>query len=195
MAASMRTINTVRLNKGFSNGFWYVLLVGLGCMIADIFYMLVVYIGIVQFLNSTTLQLFLWLFGGFLLIYTGMKKILTANKIHLFPTKRINSLKKCVMTGFIISISSPLSILFWLGIYGSILAKTALTYGTDELLLYSSMIFVGLGIWNLFIATLTSGFRISLNFKMIILISIVSGMSLIGIGVYLGFEGLLTLLK
>ena len=88
------------------------------------------------------------------------------------------------------SITSPLSILFWLGIYGSVLAKTAAEYGTGQLLVYTSMIFLGLTLWDLFVAGLTTGFRRFLNETSIMTISVVSGLSLVGFGVYFGYQGI-----
>ncbi|MFZ3589958.1 LysE family transporter [Bacillus sp. DJP31] len=195
LAAPIGPVNSVRLDKGLKNGFWHAWVVGVGSMLADAIFMALVYFGIVHFLDSPPIQIFLWLFGGFVLIYSGVESILNANKINLHQIRSKDSLVKCFLTGFIMSISSPLSILFWLGIYGSVLAKTAATYGTAELLLYSSMIFVGLAVWDLFVASLTSGFRRYLNLKTIIFISIFSGLSLIGFGVYFGFEGIKALLS
>jgi threonine/homoserine/homoserine lactone efflux protein len=190
LAAPIGPVNSVRLDKGLKNGFWHAWVVGVGSMIADGIFMALVYFGVVHFLDSPPIQVFLWLFGGFVLIYSGVENIISANKINLHHIRSRDSLLKCFLTGFIMSISSPLSILFWLGIYGSVLAKTAVTYGTQELLVYSSMIFLGLAVWDLFVASLTSGFRRFLNLKSIIIISIVSGLSLIVFGIYFGFQGL-----
>jgi threonine/homoserine/homoserine lactone efflux protein len=194
LAAPIGPVNSVRLDKGLKNGFWHAWVVGLGSMIADGIFMALVYFGIVHFLDSSPIQVFLWLFGGFILIYSGVESIISANKINLHHIREKDSLLKCFLAGFIMSISSPLSILFWLGIYGSVLAKTSASYGTGELLVYSSMIFVGLALWDLFVASLTSGFRRFLNLKSIIIISILSGLSLIGFGVYFGFQGIMALL-
>ena len=80
-------------------------------------------------------------FGGFVLIYSGVESIMKVNKLKISSAARKkDSLFSCFCWVFM-SITSPLSILFWLGIYGSILAKTASSFGTSHLLLYSSMIF------------------------------------------------------
>jgi threonine/homoserine/homoserine lactone efflux protein len=89
-----------------------------------------------------------------------------------------------------LSITSPLSILFWLGIYGSVLAKTAQTNGTESLLLYSGMIFLGLTFWDVFVAALTTWFRQLLNVKSLIVISMISGASLVVFGLYFGYQGI-----
>lgn len=189
LAAPIGPVNSARLDKGIKNGFWHAWIVGAGSMIADGIFMLMVYLGMVQFLGIPIVQIFLWLFGGFVLVYSGVESIKNANTINLNYTRQKESLFRCFLTGFIMSITSPLSILFWLGIYGSVLAKTAQTNGTESLLIYSSMIFLGLTFWDIFVAALTSGFRKLLHIKSLIMISIVSGVSLILFGLYFGYQG------
>ena len=194
LAAPIGPVNSARLDKGIKNGFWHAWIVGAGSMIADGVFMLLVYLGMVQFLGIPVVQIFLWLFGGFVLIYSGIESIKNANTISLSYSRQKDSLFKCFLTGFIMSITSPLSILFWLGIYGSVLAKTAQTNGTESLLIYSSMIFLGLTFWDVFVAALTTGFRRLLNVESLIAISIVSGASLIVFGLYFGYQGIDALL-
>jgi threonine/homoserine/homoserine lactone efflux protein len=190
LAAPIGPVNSARLDKGLKNGFWHAWIVGAGSMVADALFMLLVYLGMVQFLGIPIVQIFLWLFGGFILIYSGIESILGVNSVNLTHTRKKDSLSKCFFTGFIMSVTSPLSILFWLGIYGSILAKTAQTNGTSQLLIYSCMIFVGLTLWDVFVAGLTTGFRRFLNDESIKAISIISGVSLLGFGLYFGYQGL-----
>jgi threonine/homoserine/homoserine lactone efflux protein len=190
LAAPIGPVNSARLDKGIKYGFWHAWIVGAGSMIADAFFMLLVYLGMVQFLGIPVVQIFLWLFGGFILIYSGVESVLVVNSVTLTYGRKKDSLVKCFFTGFIMSITSPLSILFWLGIYGSILAKTAQLNGTSQLLIYSCMIFVGLTLWDIFVAALTTGFRKLLNDRSLKAISIISGISLIGFGVYFGCQGL-----
>jgi threonine/homoserine/homoserine lactone efflux protein len=190
LAAPIGPVNSARLDKGLKNGFWHAWIVGLGSMFADAFYMLLVYLGLVQFLGIPIVQIFLWLFGSFVLIYTGVESILKTNTLSLNYDRNKDSLLRCFITGLIMSISSPLSVLFWLGIYGSVLAKTASTYGNELLIVYSSMIFLGLAIWDIFVASLARSFRHHLNNKILFYISIVSGASLIGFGLYFGYQGI-----
>lgn len=190
LAAPIGPVNSARLDKGIKNGFWHAWSVGAGSMIADAIFMVLIFLGLVHFIEIPIVQIFLWLFGGFVLIYSGVEGILKASNISFDANRKKDSLWKCFLTGFIMSISSPLSILFWLGIYGSILAKTATSYGTTHLLVYSTMIFIGLTIWDIFIAGLTSGFRKFLTYKSLINISIISGLSLIAFGLYFGFQGI-----
>ncbi|MBT2755494.1 LysE family transporter [Mesobacillus foraminis] len=195
LAAPIGPVNSARLDKGIKNGFWHAWMVGTGSMIADALFMTSIYLGLVNFLGIPIIQMFLWLFGSFILIYSGIESILGANKFSFDSSRNRDSLFRCFLTGFIMSITSPLSILFWLGIYGSVLAKTASSYGTGHLLLYSSMIFLGLAVWDIIVASLTTGLRRYLNYKSLIGISIFSGLSLIGFGLYFGFEGIRAVLE
>lgn len=196
LAAPIGPVNSARLDKGIKNGFWHAWVVGAGSMIADAAFMLLIYLGLVQFLNIPIIQIFLWLFGGFVLIYSGIESIMKVNRVSLSAVrKNKDSLLSCFLLGFFMSITSPLSILFWLGIYGSILAKTAASYGTSHLLLYSSMIFLGLTLWDLCVAGLTTGMRRFLNERSLTAISVISGISLVGFGLYFGYEGIRALLS
>ncbi|MCV9884164.1 LysE family translocator [Metabacillus halosaccharovorans] len=190
LAAPIGPVNSARLDKGIKNGFWHAWIVGAGSMIADAIFMLFVYLGMVNFLDIPFVQIFLWLFGGFILLYSGFESILGVNRVNLTYSRKKDSLSKCFFTGFMMSITSPLSILFWLGIYGSVLAKTAHESSTSQLLIYSCMIFVGLTLWDIFVAGLTTGFRKLLNDTSLKIISIISGLSLLGFGGYFGYQGL-----
>jgi threonine/homoserine/homoserine lactone efflux protein len=194
LAAPIGPVNSARLDKGIKNGFWHAWIVGTGSMIADAIFMLMIYLGLVNFLDIPVIRIFLWLFGAFVLIYSGVECIVKANNINLAFSRGKESMFKCFFTGFLMSISSPLSILFWLGIYGSVLAKTASNYGRTDLLIYSSMIFVGLAIWDIFVAAITTGFRRFLNYGCLRAISILSGISLLGFGLYFGYQGIAALL-
>jgi threonine/homoserine/homoserine lactone efflux protein len=194
LAAPIGPVNSARLDKGIKNGFWHTWTVGVGSMIADGLFMLMVYLGMVHFLEVPIIQIFLWLFGGFILIYSGVEGTIGVSSITLNDSRGKDSLFKCFLTGFIMSITSPFSILFWLGIYGSILAKTAQVNGTGSLLVYSSMIFLGLALWDILFAALTTGFRNFLKIGTLRFISIMSGVSLIGFGLYFGFQGVTAIL-
>lgn len=190
LAAPIGPVNAAQLDKGIRNGFWHSWLVGVGAFFADGIYMLAVYIGVVHFVETSYMQTFLWLFGSFVLIYTGLESILGASpKIANFTRSR-EPLYRSFISGFFISISNPLTILFWLGIYGSVLAKTAATSSQEQLILYSLAIFLGLFIWDLTMAGISSSFKKFFTVKMIAAVSYISGFSLIGFGVYFGYEAI-----
>lgn len=189
LAAPIGPINAAQLDRGIKNGFLHSWMVGVGAMFADMLYMIAVYMGVVHFLEIPIVKSFLWLFGFFVLVYSGFECLLSAGKIHShLRTKNDEPVIKSFFSGFFMSLSNPLTILFWLGIYGSVLAKTVNTYDTSQLLIYSCAIFSGIMIWDFTMALIASTFRRFLTMKLLSFISMASGLSLIGFGLYFGYE-------
>lgn len=169
LAAPIGPINAAQLNSGIKNGFLSAWLVGVGAVVADGFYMMAVYLGIVEFINTPFVKTFLWVFGCFVLIYTGVESIINARKIHINDDRNSEPVYKSFFSGFFMSITNPLTILFWLGIYGSILAKTADSYVKADLVLCSCAIFLGLFLWDITMATISSSFRKNFDIKTFII--------------------------
>ncbi|MGG3891560.1 LysE family transporter [Metabacillus fastidiosus] len=188
LAAPIGPVNAAQLDKGIKSGFFHAWLVGLGAMTADAIYMLAVYLGIVHFLEIPFVKTFLWSFGFFVLVYTGVESLLNAGKINFEARKQKESKSRSFFSGFLMSISNPLTILFWLGIFGSILAKTAAEHDAAHVAMYSGAIFIGLLLWDVTMATIASSCRRFLSAKILALISILSGFSLIGFGIYFGIQ-------
>jgi threonine/homoserine/homoserine lactone efflux protein len=157
-------------------------------MVADAIFMLLIYFGSAHFLATPFAKTFLWLFGGFILIYTGIESIKNVGTLLSPASRSVDSPAKSFYSGFFMTFSNPVSILFWLGIYGSILAKTAETFSTWELLLYSSGIFIGLLLWDIVMAAVSSVFQRYLREGVLVFISRAAGVSLICFGVYFGWE-------
>ncbi|XJZ26773.1 LysE family transporter [Bacillota bacterium Lsc_1132] len=195
LAAPIGPINAAQIDRGIKNGFMHAWFVGVGAVLADGFYMLIVYIGVVQFLETNFMKTFLWSFGSFVLIYTGVESLISAGKLNLQEQRSKEPLYKSFFSGFFMSISNPLTILFWLGIYGSILAKTAASYESTQLIVYSSAIFIGLLLWDIMMAGISSNFRKYLTSGLLVFISFLSGFSLIGFGIYFGVQALKLLLN
>lgn len=188
LAAPIGPVNAAQMDKGIKHGFLNAWVLGLGSVLADIIYMLAVFLGLAQFIQIPIVKAFLWLFGFFVLLYTGIEGLISAQKFTLSSKRGSESLGKSFITGFVMSISNPLTILFWLGIYGSVLAKTASMYGNSQLFIYSCAVILGLVIWDISMAGIASTARKLLTTKLLTGITIISSLSLIGFGIYFGLE-------
>ena len=195
LAAPIGPVNAAQLDKGIKNGFFHAWLVGLGATVADALYMLLVFIGVVHFLEIPYMQTFLWLFGFFVLVYTGYESLLGVNQINVneMRSKKRESIMKSFSTGFFMSLFNPLTILFWLGIFGSVLANTIHSYGTTQVILYCIAIFAGISLWDVTMAGFASTLRKYLTNRLLKAVSIISGLSLIGFGVYFGIQAAIAL--
>jgi L-lysine exporter family protein LysE/ArgO len=194
LSAPIGPINAAQLDKGIRGGFWPAWFVGLGAISADIIYMLLVYFGVIHLLEAPFVKAFLWLFGFFVLVYSGVESIRDAGQLSSSNKQGGDvSLSKSLLSGFLMSLSNPLSILFWLGIYGSILAKAANEYPMKQLLIYSGAIVLGILLWDVTMATASSIFRRFMTARVLKAISMLSGLSLIGFGIYFGVQAFILL--
>lgn len=190
LSAPIGPINVAILDSGIKKGFWHSWLIGLGAVVADIVYMVMVYLGIVHFLNVPFMQTFLWLFGSFVLIYTGVESLMrNGQAIASNPNNKDASIKS-FFHGFLVALSNPMSILFWLGIYGSVLVETASQYDAKHLLLFSFAIIFGILVWDVTMAGVASSARKWLTERVLKVISAISGLSLIGFGFYFGYKAI-----
>ncbi|ADU30286.1 LysE family transporter [Evansella cellulosilytica] len=189
LAAPIGPVNAAQLDRGIKSGFFHAWLVGLGATVADGIYMFLVFLGVYHLIEIPFVQSFLWLFGFFVLVYTGIESLSGANKIELNHEKmNRESPTKSFFAGFFMSLFNPITVLFWLGIFGSILAKTVTSYSQIEVLLYVTAIFIGITVWDFTMAGLSSTLRRFLSKKLLTTISLLSGLSLIGFGIYFGIQ-------
>ena len=90
LAAPIGPINAAQMDRGLRGGFLHAWLVGLGAMVADGIFMLLVYFGVIHFLNIPFMKTFLLLFGFFILTYIGVESLLTAGKAGRKPAAAMN---------------------------------------------------------------------------------------------------------
>jgi len=186
MAAPIGPVKTVLINKGLRSGFFHAWFFSLGAIGTDLLYMIAVYFGVAQFIGTPFVRTLLWSFGCFVLIYTGIENLLKMGKIDLnIKLKKYTRLRHSMGAGFMLALLNPLTILFWLGIYGSIMAKTK---GGEEVILFSIAILLGIMIIDLFMSIVSSGARKLLSGPLLNVISLISSISMIAFGCYFGYQ-------
>ena len=194
IAAPIGPVNAAQLDTGLKNGFFHSLTLGLGAIIADILYMGMVYFGIGHFLDSPFMKIFLWSFGCFVLIYTGIEGLLSIRDIKVsVKSGKSTRLRQSLLSGFLVSLLNPLTILFWLGIYGSILAETVPDIEVNQIIILSLAIIAGILLWAIVMALLSSVARKFLSDRLLTIISFISSFSMIVFGIYFGLLAYRTL--
>ncbi|MBD8498031.1 LysE family transporter [Paenibacillus arenosi] len=194
LSAPIGPVNAAQLERGAKYGFLHAWLVGLGAMVADLIFMLLIYFGVAHFLTTPFMQTFLWSFGFFVLMYTGIETLMNVKQQqHALQYRSAEPASKSFLSGFLMAIASPLSILFWLGIYGAVLAKTVESQGVGHILFYSAGIFVGILLWDFIMAGFASTLYRYGSSLVLQIISLLSGLSLIGFGIYFGIEAIMSI--
>lgn len=189
LAAPIGPVKATLLNTGIKNGFFHAWLFGLGAVATDILYMLMVYFGVAQFIDSPFMKTFLWSFGFFVLMYTGIENLLTLHTVSMDSKfrKRVR-LRQSFFSGLLMALLNPLTILFWLGIYGSILVGGARALSGFQIILYSMTILLGISLVDLTMSIISSGSRKVLSTSFLKTVSFISSLSMIGFGIYFGIQ-------
>ena len=190
LAAPIGPVNAAQLDTGIKNGFFHAFIFGIGALTADILYMIMVYFGIGQIIEYAPVKVFLWSFGCFVLTYTGIENLLSRHKIEiaLKSGKKTSRLRQSLFTGFLMSLFNPLTILFWLGIYGSVLAETNKVSTDNQIIINSLAVILGIILWDTIMASLSGGARKLLSTGFLNIISIISSLAMIGFGIYFGIQ-------
>ncbi|WP_033543182.1 LysE family translocator [Planococcus sp. CAU13] len=181
------------LKRGLVGGFWHAWFVGVGGMSADVVLMLLIYFGIAGLLTGPAAQIAIWLCGFLVLVYLGVESIQGAFRridIGSGENRQPKSLVNAFFTGFAIAISNPLNIIFWISIYGSVLATSLQVMSGGKVLLYSSAIFIGIAIWDLVIAGSAHAGKGYTGERFMKWFSIIAGAALIGFGLSFGWQAL-----
>ncbi|MFD1427389.1 threonine/homoserine/homoserine lactone efflux protein [Kroppenstedtia sanguinis] len=197
LSVPIGAITVEMIKRGIKHGFLHSWLVGVGGMSADIVLMFLIYFGVASILTSPVAKLVLWAAGFFVLLYLGYESIKEAFKeINVsFQENSSSKISKSFFSGFLIAVSNPQNIIFWIGIYGSVLASTVESVGEGSALLYSSAIFIGIILWDLFVSVSIHYSRKFVNQKYMKWISITAGMILIGFGFFFGFKAVESIIQ
>jgi threonine/homoserine/homoserine lactone efflux protein len=196
LAIPVGAVTIEMLKRGMRSGFLRSWLVGLGAMSADVVLMLLIYFGITNFLTGLLAQLVIWLLGFIVLVYLGVSSIRDAFQaidIKLGGRRKLDSLLESYLAGFAIAISNPMNIVFWVGVYGAVLAKTLQTLSGEKVLWYSSGIFIGIAIWDLFVASSAHFGRGFVGEQFMKWFSVAAGLALIIFGLSFGWQAIVVL--
>ncbi|MGE7621954.1 LysE family transporter [Viridibacillus sp. NPDC096237] len=189
LATPIGPVKATLLNTGIKNGFFHAWFFGLGAVVTDILYMVMVYFGVGHFIEIPFIKTLLWSFGFFVLMYTGIENLLTIHTIEMDSKfGKVVRLRHSLLSGFLMALLNPLTILFWLGIYGSVLVGGAGKLTGVEIILYSLFILLGISLVDLIMATISGGSRKILSPSFLKIISVISSLSMIGFGIYFGIQ-------
>lgn len=185
LAAPIGPVNLEIIKRGFHSGFKQAFLTGVGAMSADTTYLTLIFFGLTSFLNMTLMKIVLGIFGSLILIYLG---VISAkeffNKSAVAKTNPKPLFKSSFITGYVLAISSPMTIVWWTGVFGALL--TSQTSMANNLFAFLSCFSILLGcfVWVFFLAVALHWGKKFVNTKILKSISLTAGIFLIGFGFY-----------
>lgn len=180
---------TVEMTKqGLKNGFMHGWAVGLGGMTIDLALIIALYLGVAQFLSLSYIQLPLWLIGAAFLFVLAFDSIKNADKdIALAGEKANKSFLSTYRNGLLVAVS-PGNLVFWISVFGAVLADSYSGKGTHQFLIVALGILSRILLHDIGLLTIVSLSRKVMNRTMIKWTSIIAGILLFGFGCYFIYE-------
>jgi L-lysine exporter family protein LysE/ArgO len=199
--ASLAVIQT-----GLRSGFLRAWLTGIGVTLADTTYLLVVYFGLSGFMGIPTVKVTVWILGALVLFYLGwqsLRGLWSPDKGHvlegvdgtsgLAPERGTD--RNPLLVGYLVNISNPISVVFWAGIYGSLIgAATAGGGDKTDSLFSGAAILLGILSWHTTTSFLSNWGKRLLNDKIARYISALAGIALIGFGLQFAWNAIKALI-
>ncbi|GIN86261.1 amino acid transporter [Heyndrickxia sporothermodurans] len=187
IALPVGTVTIEMTKQGLKNGFMHGWFVGLGGMSVDLLLIFLLYFGFASFLSMPIIQTVMWLVGSLFLIYIGIDSIKNADyDILLGNEKTSRSIKSSYLNGIFVAIS-PGNLVFWIGIFGTVLANS---FGGSKsnFFVIAIGILTGILIHDLGLMTIVAGARKMLNKAYIKWVSIIAGCLLLCFAAYFAYQ-------
>lgn len=185
LAAPIGPVNLEIIRRGLHSGFKQAFLTGAGAMCADATYLTLIFFGLISFLNIALMKVALGLVGSFILIYLGL--ISAKEFFHVSAaaeSKKGRLFESSFITGYVLAISSPMTIVWWTGVFGALLASQTSRQTTLSAFLSCLSILLGCFIWVFFLAVAMHGGKKIINEKFVGFVSLVAGIFLMVFGFY-----------
>ncbi len=180
---------TVEMTKqGLKNGFMHGWAVGLGGMTIDVALIFALYLGVAKFLALPYVQLPLWMIGAIFLFMLAYDSIKYADKDITLAGEKVNkSFSSTYRNGIFVAVS-PGNLVFWVSVFGAVLADSYAGNGANQFLIVALGILSGILLHDIGLLTIVSLTRKVMNRQMIKWTSIVAGLLLFGFGCYFMYE-------
>ena len=190
IAAPIGPASLAVIQNGLRRGFLRAFLTGLGITMADATILLVIFFGLSGFVHLPLFRFLIWTLGTIVLLYLGIQSIRESlGKIDLERTT-VSTTGNPLWVGYLVNISNPLAIVWWVGIYGSLLGASAGSSAKLDALLSSATILIGILCWHATMSLLTHWGKRFLNERTARYILVVAGLALILFGMRFAYNAI-----
>jgi threonine/homoserine/homoserine lactone efflux protein len=181
MAAPVGPIAILTIRRSLTRGHYAGIATALGVALADGFYAMVAAFGLTAISGFLVTQRnFLYLFGGVLLVYLGIRAF-NAEPLSLQkPIKGAGFLSTLIQT-MLLTLTNPMTILTFLAAFAAI-GFEGKQHEFHQALLLCLGVFCGSGLWFISLSTLIAHFRTRVTPFVFMVINKISGALLIGFG-------------
>jgi threonine/homoserine/homoserine lactone efflux protein len=189
LAAPIGPVNLEIIKRGLNSGFRQACLTGVGAMSADATCLTLIFFGLTAFLNISFMKIFLGIVGSIILIYLGA---LSVKEFFSHPENKSKSSQRLFsssyITGYVLAISSPMTIVWWTGVFGALLASQTNTPTNLAAFLSCLSILLGCFLWVFSLAAVLHFGKKFINEKTTGFISLIAGVFLVCFGFYFIYQ-------
>jgi len=188
VAAPVGQIGILCINRTINKGYISGLITGLGAATADLIYGLVAGLGLTV-ISGFLLDYKVWIqiAGLIFLMYLGIKTLSKKQNNSELTVNENKGLLKDYLTTFTLTITNPLTILFFIALFGGLGLSSSGKGNIDSILLVLG-VFLGSGVWWLFLSGLTYTMRKKLGNKTLKRIDLISGLIIITFGILITID-------
>lgn len=179
LAAPIGPASIAVIQTGLTSGFLAAFLTGVGVTMADTTYLLVVFFGVSRFLDVAAVRVSLQLMGALVLAYLGFRTIRAARTARHVLGGGLLRTGNPVIVGYMVNISNPIAIVWWLAVFGSLLAEAGPASARFSALALSSPILVGILLWHSTASLLSHWGRRILTERYLRFMSMAAGIALL----------------
>jgi threonine/homoserine/homoserine lactone efflux protein len=172
------SVNTEAIRHGLRGGFRPAAMIGLGALVGDLTWAFIALIGLAFLFTNDVAKVLLGILGCALLLYLAYKAFLDAKRGQTISEEGEKN-GRPFLIGLLISLSSPLQVIFWLGIGGSTISVLVPNPGLTEFLVYFLGYIGGGLLWAFGLATLVAYGRRYMTDHLFKAINIISGVVMV----------------
>jgi L-lysine exporter family protein LysE/ArgO len=193
LAAPIGPAGVAVIQNGLRQGFRRAFLTGLGVTLADATYLLVVFFGVSSLMADRPVRLGIWLLGAGALGYLGLRSVLDARREIGLERSMPVTARNPLLVGYLVNVSNPVAVVWWVGVFGSLLAESGVTTARLSALAVSSSILLGILAWHSAVSLLTHWGGRFVSGRSARLVSLAAGLALLAFAARFAFAAYRTL--
>ncbi len=151
LAASPGPVNALAVARGLRDGASRAVFLVLGADTADILYATLVILGAAPFVNRPSVQILLSIGGGLFLGHLAITNLISAwrpTPAATVDAGRGASRLAAYREGFLVALLSPLTIVFWMSVFGGYYAAATARGSRIHPVLLLTALMLGAGVWT-----------------------------------------------
>lgn len=182
LAAPIGPLSIEIIKRGLRRGFTAAFSVCLGGAAGDLFYLLLTFFGLAPFMTMPVVRVSIMILGSMVLIYFGVQNILDGFKKRLFVDTEEASGRNAFILGFTLAVINPMSVVWWLGVFGAVMGSLPPESLTISALIGHLGIILGVLVWSLFLSTVLHFGKSFVTEERMKVVCVLAGMFLISFG-------------